>query len=109
MGKHSNIILADESTRKILQSIKHIDETLSRHREILPGVTYTPPPHPAKLHPLKLDYETFVTFFENNSEVDWRCLFNQVDGLSPTLAKELLFRTDKPNCAEKLWAAYKRD
>lgn len=107
MGKHSNIILADESTGKILQSIKHIDETLSRHREILPGATYTPPPQPAKLDPLKLDYETFVTFIENNSEIDWRCLFNQIDGLSPTLAKELLFRADKPNCAEKLWSAYK--
>ena len=107
MGKHSNIILADESTGKILQSIKHIDETLSRHREILPGVTYTPPPQPAKLDPLKLDYETFVTLVENNSDVDWRCLFNQIDGLSPTLAKELLFRADKPNCAEKLWRAYK--
>ena len=107
MGKHSNIILVDEPSGKILQSIKHIDETLSRHREILPGVIYTPPHQPAKLDPLKLDYEAFVSLVEENSEVDWRCLFNQVDGLSPTLAKELLFRTDKPNCAEELWAAYK--
>jgi predicted ribosome quality control (RQC) complex YloA/Tae2 family protein len=106
MGKHSNIILADETTGKILQSIKHIDETLSRHREILPGVTYMPPPRPVKLDPLKLDYATFVTLVENNSEVDWRCLFDQIDGLSPTLAKEVLFRADKPRCAEKLWAAY---
>lgn len=107
MGKHSNIILADESTGKILQSIKHIDETRSRHREILPGVTYTPPPQPAKLDLLKLNYETFVTLVDNNSEVDWRFLFNEIDGLSPTLAKEILFRADKPNCAEKLWTAYK--
>lgn len=107
MGKHSNIILVDESTGKILQSIKHIDETLSRHREILPGVIYTPPHQPAKLDPLKLDYEAFVSLVEENSDVNWRCLFNQVDGLSPTLAKELLFRTDKPNCAGELWAAYK--
>ena len=107
MGKHSNIILTDESTGKILQSIKHVDETLSRHREILPGVTYTPPPRQSKLDPLKLDYEAFATLVESNSEVGWRCLFNQIDGLSPTLAKELLARADKPNCAEKLWAAYK--
>ncbi len=107
MGKHSNIILVDEPSGKILQSIKHIDETLSRHREILPGVIYTPPHQPAKLDPLKLDYEAFVRLVEENSDVDWRCLFNQVDGLSPILAKELLFRTDKPNCAEELWANYK--
>ena len=107
MGKHSNIILADESTGKILQSIKHIDETMSRHREILPGVTYIPPPQPAKLDPLMLDCATFVTLIENNSVVDWRCLFNQIDGLSPTLAKELLFRADDSSCAEKLWATYK--
>ena len=107
MGKHSNIILTDESTGKILQSIKHVDETKSRHREILPGVTYTPPPRQAKLDPLKLDYEAFATLVENNSAVDWRCLFNQIDGLSPTLAKELLARAEKPNCTEKLWTAYK--
>ena len=107
MGKHSNIILVDESTDKILQSIKHIDETMSRHREILPGVAYMPPPGPAKLDPLKLDYGTFVTLVENTSEVDWRSLFDQIDGLSPTLAKEVLFRADKPNCADALWEAYK--
>ncbi|MDE0505739.1 MAG: NFACT RNA binding domain-containing protein [Candidatus Poribacteria bacterium] len=106
MGKHSNIILVDESTGKILQSMKHIDETLSRHREILPGVTYTPPRRPVKLDPLNLDYQTFLTLAENGSKVDWRCLFDRIDGFSPTLAKELLFRADKPNCAGKLWASY---
>lgn len=107
MGKHSNIILADEPTRRILQSIKHIDETLSRHREVLPGLTYTPPPLQAKLNPLKLDYEAFVALVEDNPEVDWRCLFNAIDGFSPTLARELLVRTGNPNCARELWTAFK--
>ena len=107
MGKHSNIILVDESTGKILQSLKHIDETLSRHREILPGVIYTPPPLPTKLDPMKLNHETFVALVGNNAEIDWRRLFNQIDGLSPTLAKEVLFRADEPSCADKLWTAYR--
>ena len=44
MGKHSNIILIDATDDRILESLKRIDETMSRHREILPGETYTLPP-----------------------------------------------------------------
>lgn len=107
MGKHSNIILSDGATGKILQSIKHVDETLNRHREILPGVIYAPPPRQEKLNPLKLDYEAFVALVENNPEVNWRCLFNAIDGFSPTLARELLARTENPNSAGELWTAFK--
>ena len=107
MGKHSNIILADKPTQRILQSIKHIDETLSRHREVLPGLTYTPPPRKAKLDPQKLNFDVFLTLVENNPEPDWRCLFNAIDGLSPTLAKELLARAENPHRADSLWTAFK--
>ena len=108
MGKHSNIILIDEETGVILESIKHVDETMSRYREILPGVTYTPPPQQDKLHPLTLTREKFISLIESQEEVDWRFLFKQIDGLSPTLAKEILARTDEPVTAEGLWQAYQQ-
>ena len=91
MGKYSNIILVDEASGNILESIKHIDETMSRYREVLPGLTYTPPPQQDKWHPFKLDQDTFASLVENR-EVGWRFLFNQIDGLSPTLAKEIIAR-----------------
>ena len=43
MGKHSNIILVDDS-RKILDSIRHVDFTTSSARQVLPGLFYKEPP-----------------------------------------------------------------
>lgn len=43
MGKHSNIILIDEQD-KILDSIKRIPLSVSRVRQVLPGLMYCPPP-----------------------------------------------------------------
>ena len=105
MGKHSNIILVDEASGNILESIKHIDETMSRYREVLPGLTYTPPPQQDKWHPLQLDRGAFVSLVENR-EVGWRFLFNQIDGLSPTLAKEIIARAGDCLTPANLWAAY---
>ena len=107
MGKHGNIIFVDEASGNILESIKHIDETMSRYREVLPGLPYTPPPQQDKWHPLKLDQETFVSLVENR-EVSWRFLFNQIDGLSPTLAKEIIARADDQSASANLWEAYQQ-
>ena len=107
MGKYSNIILIDEASGNILESIKHIDETMSRYREVLPGLPYTPPPQPDKWHPLRLDQETFVSLVESR-EVGWRFLFNQIDGLSPTLAKEIIARTGGQVTPAHLWEAYQQ-
>ena len=109
MGKHSNIILIDEATGKILESIKHIDETMSRYREVLPGVTYMPPPKQDKLDPLTLDGGNFVSLVEGQGEViNWRFLFNQIDGLSPTLAKEIIVRAGDSPTPDQLWEAYQQ-
>ena len=105
MGKYSNIILVDEASGNILESIKHIDETMSRYREVLPGLTYTPPPQQDKWHPLELDRGTFVSLV-GDREVGWRFLFNQIDGLSPMLAKEIIARAGAYPTPAHLWEAY---
>jgi len=43
MGRHSNIILVNKDD-KIIDSIKHINQELSRVRQVLPGLTYAYPP-----------------------------------------------------------------
>ena len=103
MGKHSNIILIDETDDRILECLKHIDETMSRYREVLPGETYALPPQQDKLDPLTLDKETFKELFEI-SDVAWKSLFSKIDGLSPTLAKEIVARSEKTG----LWEAYQQ-
>ena len=104
MGKHSNIILIDASDDRILESLKRIDETVNRHREILPGETYTLPPEQGKVAPLIPDKETFTELFDGQSEVGWRELFSKVDGFSPTLAKEVVARA----AGTDLWDAYQQ-
>ena len=108
MGKHSNIILIDEATGKILESIKHIDGTMSRYREILLGLNYTPPPRQEKLHPLALNYETFTALIENQRELNWKFLFHRIDGLSPTLAKEIIVRAGDSPTPNQLREAYQQ-
>ena len=104
MGKHSNIILIDATDDRILESLKRIDETMSRHREILPGETYTLPPQQEKLDPLTLDETTFTELVDGEKEIRWRHLFNKIDGLSPTLAKEVVARAIKTGP----WVAYQQ-
>ena len=104
MGKHSNIILIDATDDRILESLKRIDETMSRHREILPGETYTLPPQQEKLDPLTLDKSGFTELFGGREAVSWRQLFNKIDGFSPTLAKEVVARAPETD----LWDAYQQ-
>ena len=44
MGKHSNVILVDMTTGKIVDSIKRISIDTSRVRQVLPGKLYQYPP-----------------------------------------------------------------
>ncbi len=104
MGKHSNIILIDATDDRILESLKRIDETMSRHREILPGETYTLPPQQEKLNPLTLDETAFAELVDGQKEIGWRQLFNKIDGFSPTLAKEVVARAAEMG----LWEAYQQ-
>ena len=104
MGKHSNIILIDTADNRILESFKRIDETMSRHREILPGETYTLPPQQEKANPLTLDAAGFTELVGGQEQVSWRQLFSKIDGFSPTLAKEVIARATDTG----LWAAYRQ-
>ena len=103
MGKHSNIILVDSSDDRILECLKHIDETMNRFREVLPGDNYVLPPQQEKIDPLTIDKDTFSELFLS-SEVTWKSLFNKIDGLSPTLAKEIITRAEKAD----LWVAFQQ-
>jgi predicted ribosome quality control (RQC) complex YloA/Tae2 family protein len=53
MGRHSNIILLNEDGR-IHDAIQHVDESISRVREIMPARPYQLPPQQDKRDPLSL-------------------------------------------------------
>ena len=94
MGKHSNIILWDKATGKIIDSIKRISFDLSRVRQLLPGNPYTYPPTQGKM-PIT---EVTLSFLESliatetvASEEDHlsKALLNNVQGISPAIADQL--------------------
>ncbi|AYG00193.1 Rqc2 family fibronectin-binding protein [Lactococcus allomyrinae] len=51
MGKHSNIILLEQTSGKIIESIKHIGFSQNQYRTILPGSTYITPPLTNAINP----------------------------------------------------------
>lgn len=60
MGKHSNIILLEKTSQKIIESIKHIGFSQNQYRTILPGSTYIAPPLNTAIDPFKsTDEEIF--------------------------------------------------
>jgi len=94
MGKHSNVILIDGETNKILESMKHIDENMSRFRQILPGETYYPPPVTQSLDFFSVDMETLSQVIKSDDEPVWKKLLKNVQGMSPTLAKEIATKSE---------------
>ncbi len=94
MGKHSNIILLDQE-EVILGSIKTVTEAVSRHRTVLPGKPYRPPPYgekinlteSKKIHPGELKENLASKANQNIS----KALISTYNGLDPLLAEEIGF------------------
>ena len=57
MGKHSNIILLDKASGKIIEAIKHVGFSQNSYRTILPGSTYVAPPQTGSLNPFTVGNE----------------------------------------------------
>ncbi len=93
MGKYSNIILTDDEG-KILDSIKHIDFTLSSVRQILPGLIYSYPPPQDKINPLECEYLDVVKVIASADEkikAD-KLILQSFEGISPLAAREMCHR-----------------
>lgn len=93
MGKHSNIILIN-SDKKILDSIKHVDFTVSAVRQILPGLIYELPPKQDKLSPKMAGYNEILEIvqkFPNGTLID-KNILSEFLGLSPLISREIVYR-----------------
>lgn len=92
MGKHSNIILID-TNGKILDSIYHVDLTVSSVRQVLPGLLYELPPSQGKSNPLCAD-EGDVKAVLTNGETELKSmLMSAYSGISPIVAAEIVYRS----------------
>ncbi|GAE33890.1 Rqc2 family fibronectin-binding protein [Halalkalibacter akibai] len=92
MGRHSNITLVDRETGVILDSIKHVSVAQSSYRTVLPGHPYKLPPEQHKANPFDLDAEGLLKRIDFNAGKIDKQLVEQVAGLSPLVAKEIMYR-----------------
>lgn len=92
MGKHSNVMLIEKDTQKIVNAMKHIPPSVNRYRTILPGSTYVFPPSQDKLNPLRDSEDTFIRKLDFNAGKLDRQIVSVLMGFSPFIAKELVHR-----------------
>jgi len=88
MGKHSNILLVDKSSHKILEVIKHVGFSQNSYRTLLPGSTYIAPPSTESLNPFTITDEKLFEILQTQ-ETTAKNLQNLFQGLGRDTANEL--------------------
>ncbi len=91
MGRCSNLVIIDGEGR-VIDSIKRVDEDMSRERLVLPGMRYEFPPRDDRLNFLTAEPEEMVNALRtvNNAELS-KALIRVFEGISPILAREWTF------------------
>ena len=88
MGKHSNILLVDKSSNKVLEVIKHIGFSQNSYRTLLPGATYIAPPSTDALNPFTIKDEKLFEILQTQ-ELTAKNLQSLFQGLGRDTAIEL--------------------
>ena len=99
MGRYSNVILINQSTNKIIDTIKHVGMDQNRYRTLLPGATYRQPPTQNKENPFEQDSNTFEELIQKypNREVLADNLLKQYQGISKDNALALADKLHSSN------------
>ncbi|MBU5677350.1 NFACT family protein [Alkaliphilus sp. MSJ-5] len=96
MGKHSNIILVDSETNKIIDSIKRIPFDVSRYRQVLPGLEYAMPPSQDKVNPLKIvtkdEFNSIIKSKDQRTSL-YKAVYSSFTGVSPLISMEICYRS----------------
>ncbi|MGM9550751.1 MAG: NFACT family protein [Clostridia bacterium] len=93
MGKNSNIMLLSENG-KIIDSVKHVDLSVSRVRNVFPGLRYTLPPDGGRKNPLLCTEEDFyneIQSFPEGKNLD-KALVASFLGVSPLQMREVMHK-----------------
>ena len=88
MGKHSNIILLDKASGKIIEAIKHVGFSQNSYRTILPGSTYVAPPQTGSLNPFPVGDEKLFAIL-HTEDLEPKRLQQIFQGLGRDTATEL--------------------
>jgi predicted ribosome quality control (RQC) complex YloA/Tae2 family protein len=95
MGKHSNIILINQQTGLIIDSIRRINHRISRLREVLPGTQYQWPPPQNRIDPLNCTEDSFLNQLDQRPSTERldKSLVGAFEGIGPLSAREIVARS----------------
>lgn len=97
MGKYSNVILVDD-TNKIIDSMRHVDITMSSVREVLPNKNYVLPTTLGKKNFNDLSFADFANLIINSDNQDLStAISNSLVGFSKSFATAFLAELCLPN------------
>jgi predicted ribosome quality control (RQC) complex YloA/Tae2 family protein len=96
MGRLSNIVLVDNQGL-ILDAMKRIPPSLNRYRSTLPHQQYVEPPPQEKRDPMRASPNVLSVIMSELAATDvkapaWKGLVEGFRGVSPTLAREAVYR-----------------
>ena len=94
MERRSNLMLVQNGI--VLDAMRRVGPDENRYRVTLPNHEYVPPPpQTGKLNPIKLNLEDLIGVFQQNEDPKRKTqqlLTARLLGLSPLVAREILFR-----------------
>ncbi|MCS7266102.1 MAG: NFACT family protein [Armatimonadetes bacterium] len=96
MGKHSNLVLVEEDSGLIIDSLKRLPSSVNRYREVLPGKPYIRPPSGDRKNPLTVQCAEVLQIAAENKisqPSDWAKFFF---GVSEHLLKAMEQRVGQP-------------
>jgi len=95
VGNLSNLVLVN-SDGCIMDAAKRVPASINRYREVLPKRPYVPPPPQQKLRPLTASAEELLSRLQELEGPLARRLAQAVAGVSPLLAREVIYRAAGP-------------
>lgn len=91
MGRHSNLMLVNWNG-KIIDSLRHVTDDISRVREVLPGLDYQCPPAQDKLPPENLTAEALTPMLARCPGKLSKAYAACISGVSIQAAREITYR-----------------
>ena len=95
MGRHSNIILKNQETDKIIDAIKHVGSSQNTYRSILPGATYIAPPKQTSINPFTAEDQKIFEFLNTTDDLTHSDIQSVFQGFGKDSAAELAYRINQ--------------
>ncbi|PRY83310.1 Rqc2 family fibronectin-binding protein [Alkalibacterium olivapovliticus] len=93
MGRHSNILLINTSTNKLIDAIRHVPSSQNTYRTLLPGAQYVEAPDQERDNPFTYDGDFPIKELSTSEKVKW--IQTTFQGFGKESATELVYRFEQ--------------